>query len=233
MGVYTEIFCSILEKNRIISMDFSINIKETDDVIAQRILIETRDYIKQRIVRIRFKIIDAVDLFVRRSIEKSDFYQHFIYGKLKSELGVVDPSLAMSQIINALVSTNFISMGDVRVYGNEIKSVISIKLVPDDFSRVLSVPLAQYVTAKGELIPWLKWVLFEGTNEVVSNYKIVFEQPQISRTGDAIMRLNTDSSWSVPSAFAGTVRNNFIVNSLNLNITELEDTLETMMNGAF
>lgn len=213
-------------------MDISVLLNENDEQIVRKILIEIRDQIKNRLRTISKSIEENIKDYISFCIKDSDFYNNLVYGKLRSDLGVVDPTMAMSQIIDALKSTVMVTTSDVRVYNNlGVQTTITVKAIPDDFQSVLSTSMAQYTTPNGQVVPWLSWVLFEGTSPVVLDYELVYGQPMFSRTGDAIMRMQPGSKWSIPSEFAGTVRNNFITQALNSNIPKLEEMLDKLLTG--
>jgi hypothetical protein len=219
-------------------MDFSIKILTPPDVIQRKILEEMKKHIKNKWGTIHGKIENAFKDYIGLVVRNSEFYDNLLSGKLKTELGVVDASFAMSQIIDALRNTVVITVGDIKIMGNQsLKGIITLKAVPDDFQAALSTPMASYtsVNVKGEstLVPWLSWVLFEGTSPVVFDYKIVFGQPIFSRTGDAIMKKEPGGKWEVPTRFAGTSHTNFIFRALNDNLPELENILDKLLGGVF
>lgn len=218
-------------------MEFFLNILTPEAEIKRLILEEIKQQLKFKWSSLRLKLENAFKDYIELVIRESDFYNNLLTGKLKTELGIVDPSLTMSQIIDALKSTTIINIGDIKIDGDKLQSIITFNAVPDDFGVVLSVPLAKYtsINVKGveTIVPWLFWVLFGGAEPIVYNYKIVFNQPYFSRTNDAIMRKKDGGTWSVPSQFAGTQHDNFIFNALNNNIPQLENILDTLLTREF
>lgn len=67
---------------------------------------------------------------------------------------------------------------------------------------------------RGYQLPWLKWLLVEGTKPIVKNYAVKFGPNKSSRTGMAVM-VNSSSNWSVPSEFAGTISSNWISRAID------------------
>jgi hypothetical protein len=68
--------------------------------------------------------------------------------------------------------------------------------------------------SKGYSLPWLKWLLFEGSKPLIKNYSVKFGSNKRSRTGQAIM-ISSNKNWKVPSEFAGTVTNNWITRAID------------------
>ena len=82
----------------------------------------------------------------------------------------------------------------------------------NDYSDVISVPEAVFVTEKGVKLEWLRWLLLEGDKRIVSNY--FFKKSSRGRAGGGIMAERQNASWGVPSQFAGTENNNFATRAL-------------------
>ncbi len=146
-------------------------------------------------------------------------------GTLRTELGLVNPTQAVSDIISTVRSSvNVISQG-FTVGPRSIKGGFKVVAIPKGFSDLLSLPIAQYESENGFDIPWLQWLLLEGRSPVVRKYKIQFNRPKSSRTDDAIMRMYGAGEWAVPAAHAGDREKNFITENLD----ELKDEIAGMV----
>ena len=82
--------------------------------------------------------------------------------------------------------------------------------------------------SSGYSLPWLKWLLLDGSAILVPNHSVVFGPNPKSRTGNAIMRLDKNRGWSVPSQYQGTESNNWITRALDNAAPEIEK----LINGA-
>lgn len=83
---------------------------------------------------------------------------------------------------------------------------ITIMVNPDIYTELMRMPAAVVVTAKGEALNWIEWLLLRGTQLIITDARIKFGN--YGRSGQAIMR--PGGTWSVPAQYAGTVNDNWI-----------------------
>lgn len=98
---------------------------------------------------------------------------------------------------------------------NKIFGTLDIGMIQDDYSDVLSLPEASFVSAskKGStVIEWLRWLLLESTSVIVSGYEFL-EATGKGRTGLGFM-IRKGKGWSVPAQYAGTATDNFATRAL-------------------
>tara|TARA_R110000824_G_scaffold211640_5_gene397569 strand:+ start:6406 stop:7071 length:666 start_codon:yes stop_codon:yes gene_type:complete len=171
------------------------------------------------------EIVALVANKLEESIRANSTADALINGNLKTELGVVDPSLALDQIITAVKVGVKITRSGFTAGTTSIKGGFRLVAIRSSFSDLLDLDIAEYISEKGHDIPWLRWLLLEGRKPVVSDYKIQFDRPKKSRTNDAIMRMHGSSSWGVPAEHAGDSEKNFITES----IEGLRGPIETLV----
>ncbi len=171
------------------------------------------------------KFTNLIGSYIEKSITASPEYNEIIYGRLRTELGIRDPQQQLDGIIKVIQGSTTVKATKLQERSKQIMGKITIKSVLGDFSDVLGSGLGRYTSERGEDIPWLQWLLFEGDKSVVRNYSIKFGFPKYSRTGDAIMSGNIGQGWGVPSQFAGTLGNNFITKAIDASIGELEQQM--------
>lgn len=204
-------------------MKFEIEIKESDKLITKRII---------------KALIPEVDAFMKKSLEKikkelppilqnaiisSNTYNDIVSGKLRLELGIPDALTKLDGLID-IWTTNIDAryIKPVTIGADKIYSFISVGLVKSDYSDVLGTDYALVYDRKGYSLPWLQWLLFEGTRPIVSTHKVVFMRG--GRTGGAIMR--RPGSWSVPIAHAGTATDNWITRAIDSAEPQIIDLLQ-------
>lgn len=74
--------------------------------------------------------------------------------------------------------------------------------------------LAHYISERsGELVEWLKWLLFSGTSGVVESFVVRYEVDK-GRSRLAFMRKANGQNFSVDPEFAGTADSNMITKVL-------------------
>jgi hypothetical protein len=151
---------------------------------------------------------------VREAMLSTPEYGSILSGRLREEFGLADPGSVLASVIEA-------AAGSVQVEPVPASSThlggMDVGIFAADFSDFLSLSVAEYVStnAKGQshLIPWLRWLLFEGDTVVVQGFRVLRDGNfATSRTGEAIMggKSGGKSSWRVPPEFAGTERNNWV-----------------------
>lgn len=111
----------------------------------------------------------------------------------------------------------------VDIIGN-----LAITILPD-YATLISHHAAKFTTEKGQVLPWLRWLLLEGETNIVIGYYYVENTDRrksissFSRTGTGIMRKRGEpksfkrhwsqpyspKNWSVPPEFAGTENDNW------------------------
>jgi hypothetical protein len=89
-----------------------------------------------------------------------------------------------------------------------------------DAGGVIGLDIAK-INDKGYSLPWLQWLLFEGNEVLIKNYKVEFRPNPNSRSGLAIMKPSSSSSWRVPPEFVGSEENNWITRA----ITRIENNV--------
>lgn len=90
--------------------------------------------------------------------------------------------------------------------------------IRNDWNAVLASPAGITINNsrrnKGQLLPWLQWLLVDGDRLVISEYKIDFNNYPKSRSGKAYMRPGL--SWQVPPEYGPfNINNNFITRAMN------------------
>ena len=115
-----------------------------------------------------------------------------------------------------------------KINGNTITSKFSISMIKADYSDVLGSDYAQMTdSVRGYSLPWLQWLLLDGTKILINNHQVVIGPNSRSRTSMAIMR--PGSGWSVPNEFAGTQSNNWLTRAIDSS----SDSINNLLKRAF
>lgn len=194
-------------------MKFSCKLLESDSYIRQNILqllaTDINNVFKKSIVSIEAKI----KILIKDSLYQQPEYSSLISnnGDLRLNFGIADSSIVDSAISDFVGSSTFnykpIKISTVGLVGGFNLNFLSQSSIE---SASLS---AAITTEKGQSLPWLSWLLYEGTSPIVRNYDVQIGPNPYSRTGGAIM-VSSNKNWRVPAAYAGTTTNNWVTRAI-------------------
>jgi len=194
-------------------MKFTCKLMNSDSYIRQNILKllaeEVNSVFKKSVVSIEAKIKILIKEALREQPEYTSLVNYT--GDLRLNFGLADISIVDSAIADFVGSSTF-DFKSVRVANVGLTGGFSLKFIPQ--SAIDSAASSTAVTTdKGQSLPWLSWLLYEGTSPIIRNYDIKIEANPYSRTGGAIM-IPSNKNWRVPASYAGTVNNNWITRAI-------------------
>lgn len=178
---------------------------------------------------------DAISL-VKKEIPKiimdailaSPEYTSIVGGKLRFDFGIVDGISKIDGLLQIWTNNIMITYDAPKINGNIIISKFSISMIKADYSDVLGSDYAQVIdNERGYSLPWLQWLLLDGTKILVNNHQVVIGPNARSRTSMAIMR--PGSGWSVPNEFAGTQNDNWLSRAIDSS----SDSINNLLKRAF
>jgi len=164
--------------------------------------------LKSSINAITESIEIALQTLVKSRLHEAPEVYSLAGGELRYQFGLVDGASRISNIIDMWAES--IEVRYVSGFGK--LGGISISMGDNDYSKALSMPEAEFTTEDGTSLEWLRWLLLEGDTRIVNNYR--FQSGRRGRAGGGIMVSRQNSSWGVPSQFAGTDSNNFATRAL-------------------
>lgn len=199
-----------------VNIGFGIKLSQKNKTITKLILTEFRKELKKAFPMILSQIeIDVKDL-IRVAIQSSSAYIDLLGGSLQGELGVPDTSTRLPALIDLYVNSIVVKLMPITLTTRTLKGSIVIKF-DQTFANLLTSPEAAYLTDKGEVIPWLEWLLIEGDLTITEYTFSTSPQAVVdiySRTGLGLMFRTRGGRWSVPTEFAGTIGDNFITRAI-------------------
>jgi hypothetical protein len=160
-------------------------------------------------------------------------------GRLRGEMGLVDPDRAVAEISSAVAAAADIRQIPCVVRGGVVSSGgVDVGLLRSNMSDALSAELSSFVSEGKFRIPWLSWLLKGGDRVLVSEYQFYPGNYPNSRTGMGIMRTPRGRSkfsagWSVPTEFSGTEGDNWLTRSLGKIIGPITTIVEEEVARAF
>lgn len=189
---------------------FKIKLLDSTSKIQKNTLKAAEPEIKNLFLRAKPRIESGVKQTVVRALSQCPEIASLRDGTLRLDFGlVVDPT---EDLIYAVANSVHVIFKNFRFYKNSMSNVMSVYVQPTDFDNLLSLAVANVVTERGEVLPWLEWLLTAGNAIVIAGYSVEYGNFQASRTGGAVME--PVGFFKVDPQFSGTPDNNFITRAL-------------------
>jgi hypothetical protein len=204
-----------------------ISIKETASQIEKKIKIAIGDELNTKYSRVIDKITNFVKKSIYDAVTSQPEYYSLISGQLRIELGLTDGDTRLINILEVWLQGLSVEFSKFRISASNLTGGITIRAIRSDYSEVLSISDSEFITEKGERLPWLSWLLLSGTQTEIANYSIVYGV--FGRTGGGHMV--PGGSWSVPAAFAGQDNNNFVTRAMVSVQKDIESYIEKLLRA--
>lgn len=157
-------------------------------------------------------------------IMANETIQSLINGKLKGEFGLTNAENRVLEIIDAWISSIFVSRKQVRATAQgRISGGFRLQMVKSDWSDVVKKDAAIFITPVSERrggakLEWLRWLLIEGSKVIITDFHFIAKNA--GRTGRGIMGFK--GRWHVPYEYAGNPTRNFATETIDKLYGELE-----------
>ena len=192
------------------NLNGKIKIKESNLELERRILATSQVEIKKIFQKSKIKIHAAVINLVVEALSNCPEIVSLRSGKLRADFGLSEDHT--TDIIYAIANSVYVYFKDFKFSKTTVNNVLSIYIQPKDFLNLLGQNFANVTTEKGEVLPWLKWLLTEGDAIIISQYHVDYGNYDSSRSGAAIMK--PSGFFKVDSAYSGVEEDNFITRAL-------------------
>jgi hypothetical protein len=213
-----------VEEKMKIDLDLIESVPDISKMILDQIKKKLDSSLSNAIPKLSLEISNLIETGLRNQPE----YSSLLAGSLKAELGLPNTQIVediIQDIKNSIAITKQTLTIKNGITGGLLISILSI----DDINRILSSGSSSVTTEKGVTLKWLDWLLTSGNSNIVLGYSVQYGNYPRSRSNMAIM-VKSDSSWSVPSDYAGDISDNWItraINSVNNNIVKtIEKTIK-------
>jgi hypothetical protein len=201
-------------------MNITVKLVDSTPDITKAILGSIRDYLDPKIKQAASKTSEKLPKLVSEALRQEPEYLSLLSGQLKAELGLASSS-DVEAVIEAISSSIELKTQSLSANRSGIKGGFTINMIrAKDAGGVIGLDIAK-INDKGYSLPWLQWLLFEGNEVLIKNYKVEFGPNPNSRSGLAIMKPSSSSSWRVPPEFVGSEENNWITRA----ITRIENNV--------
>lgn len=222
------------------------DIKINEDELSKKIQRATGQAIRYRLRKAIGKSQEKCRSHFKTQLENNKVYRALVNEVaspksigLLGELGLSDPETTRSAIVQETVSQLSIRPMTVRTRYNDVTDFggIEVVIIPSNFLyQLISSPDAYYMSDEN-VIPWLYWLLFSGTEVVVAGYHVKYgTNAKTSRTGDAIMypnNKNESGGFSIVPNYAGTAEDNWITRAAYAALPKIQHELEEEIKKAF
>jgi len=185
--------------------------KDIQNKILQALLPDVVSLMNNAVSVIKKNLPDIV----LSGISAAPEYQSLVGGNLQYELGIPDPANKIGGLLDIWAKNIQYEYTKPTLSNSRIISKFSASMIKADFSDVLYTDYAMVQDySRGYSLPWLEWLLLNGSATIIPFHQVVFGPNPNSRTGFAVMRNVGSEYWKVPSEFAGTIADNWITRSL-------------------
>ncbi len=203
-------------------INLGLSIAESDAEIQRLIMNDLAEELNRGFQSVQSKLKKITGDLLRQSIMAQPEYNAIINSSLRYELGIVNPTARLLNIIDTLTRNIETDFTPFSVQGEVFKGGITINAVQSDYSDIIHLRDSIVVTEKGVELEWLRWLLFEGRQIIISGWNVEFGP--FGRTGGAHMIMG--GNWKVPSEYAGRVNDNFIIRAVKEMQAPLKEQIE-------
>lgn len=203
-------------------VEVTVDLLESNSQI-EKLMME--DLVRQLNAAFRKKMPEVKEItgqLLQQYIRAQPTYNAIVSGTLRYELGLVNPSARLLNIVDELARNIKVTFEPFVVDGKQFKGGITINAVKSDYSDIIKLRDSVLVTEKGVKLEWLRWLLLDGRAIIIGDYHVEFGN--WGRTGGAAMRKG--GKWQVPSENAGRQTDNFITDAIRDMQGSLKEKLE-------
>jgi len=182
----------------------------------KNVINELRERAKSLVQKNYAKIRRAVKPVIVDAIYECPEMESLRSGKLRYDLGVkIDPTLLIAWSVADTMKLQY-------TYSNQYIFNFSISIQPGKYGNLLDLPQSVIISENGKKIPWLEWLLTNGTKIIMADFGVLYKEGT-GRTGGAITVQNI-TPFMIDPAFAGVVGDNFISRALNKNSQKIQQS---------
>ena len=215
--------------------EFGYRISVDEKEIIDKIKREYSEYIRKMFKLIAPKIKAKVDAFIAIHILK--FFLP-LFEDIYSPIGEPDIRNKIAELVEEVTDNVAVEIDPYFSPTNELLDIgLDIVILKYGVESLLLYDFASYVTKKGKVIEWLRWLLDNGPQTVIVGYRFVIDKqsPRYSRTKLGIMRKtqNEDDYWRPPQEIQGTEDDNFVKRALEDLGAELQVILSDELTRGF
>jgi len=209
---------------------FSLELIDSTPTIAKKILKAIAEEFNNRMLNRMPNIEYQIHNLTIQHIKATDTYDSLVNGELAAHFGLPSASRQgmVDSIVDRVANSIRIDFKPIRQFGKGFRGETTINILVRDFSDVLNLTDAFVSTEKGQLLPWLNWLLIQGDRLIISEYDINLV-PGKGRSNMAVMIKDNAAAWRVPPQYAGTVANNWLTRAFKNNSKQYFDGIANIL----
>lgn len=193
-------------------MKLNVSLKSGDKKIVDDILnimIPELNSVFSAVVR---ESENSIKQILSEKIRSEPVYASLISGRLRYEFGIPRAS-AINSVVDDIVNTVSVRVIPIKKTSRNITGGLDITLVNIGSNILQNKNAVVNDMERGYVLPWLKWLLFDGSSPIIVDYHVEFGQYPKSRTGRAIMAKG--GRWGISTQYAGVESNNWLTRSVS------------------
>jgi hypothetical protein len=178
----------------------------------------------------------AGDILVSKIQEQSEYQEIVAGGKLAGILGLQDGGRRLARIVGQIKNSVDVSVSKFQLRGGLIGGYVRVFAIRADFSDVLSMEEASFISENEALVPWLNWILLQGDRILIATHRVSFNPKLLgySRTGQAVMiKTSRGPFFRIPPQYSGTADDNFITRGGAQALPEIGHTIKNEIRSRF
>ena len=204
-----------MEKCAIVAnIPVSLKILESNSDISNSILQALKPLVNDYFKKVYDSVSVKIQELVVQSIKNAPEYNSLLNGQLKAEFGLPDADNRINELLEFWKYMH-VEYRPVKIVNGLLETHFIIHMIQSDFNNVIHTGAAILQTEKGKDLNWLEWLLLLGDQTIIKDYVVKFGPNSNSRTGMAVMKGVTSGKWSVPSAYSGTLNDNWITRAMD------------------
>jgi hypothetical protein len=216
-------------------MDIKLNFTDFDRKLTRKLASEWNVRYAYNIGLIQAEVQGVVAKYLKRT----ETYRSLIKGQLAGEFGLEEGTReeTVSTVVDKIsrlveIRRREITRRDWRyalLKSTLIDAAVTINIIPSNMYWVSEIEEGFFATEKEDIINWLEWLLLEGSEPQVFDFKFVKGFKEYSRSGKGIMIKAKAGDWNVPEKFSGVEGDNWITRTLEEYQTEIKDDISFIL----
>jgi hypothetical protein len=192
-----------------------------ENQIRQKIAIKLREA--------AVSVLPIVNLHLKESYLKEEFFHSLNSGLLKAEMGLTNSKAShiTQAIINELIEN---TKAEYIPGTSKIMGILQVRLKTGLSDSLYEE--ASYIS-NGHKIDWLNWIMKKGTQVIVSNFEVNYTSSKPSRSGLAVMKYDKGSIFRVEPRYSGIESDNIISRYLQKQVKDIQQIMITNIKKQF